>query len=131
MTTGFENFTYTTQFLNVTDTFYCYDVNYQALTGGLYGTSYCTTLPGIVQSVCGCSNPSQPSTPTEDVSNGQPQPQPGPPSEAPADDSESPPSAATKTGKQLNLSRDRGWGTRLAISSIGSFVLWSILSKNI
>mmetsp|Transcript_19534 Transcript_19534/g.47155 ORF Transcript_19534/g.47155 Transcript_19534/m.47155 type:complete len:561 (+) Transcript_19534:42-1724(+) len=131
MTTGFENFTYTTQFLNVTDTFYCYDVNYQALTGGLYGTSYCSTLPGVVQDVCGCSNPSQPSTPTDDSSNNQPQPQPGPPSEAPTDDSELSPSTAARTGFQLSMSGDGGWGTRLAISSIGSFVLWSVLSINI
>lgn len=129
MTTGFENFTYTTQFLNVTDTFYCYDVNYQALTGGLYGTSYCQSLTNVVRDVCGCSggdlpNPS-PSYPTSTTPGSQPGTGP---SAAPPDESLS--SSSTQTLISLKkLGRD--WGTTATISAIGSFVIWSVLSTTI
>jgi hypothetical protein len=128
MTAGYANFTYTTQFLNVTDTFYCYDVNYQAVTGGLYGTSYCDTLPGVVQEVCGCVVVTPPNPPPTTVTN---------PTDPPAgeplvdlDPTTQPPSVPSSSSSSTHSfsSKSADWRTRKAISTIAVIAVWSVFS---
>ena len=83
MTTGSNNFTYPAQFLDTNVSIACYDLQYDALTGGLSQGDYCTNLPPLVNDVCGCvappttapnSPPSEPpaGTPTDTPPTGTP-----------------------------------------------------------
>lgn len=121
MTQGYANFTYTTQFLNVTDVFYCYDVNYQAVTGGLYGTSYCETLPKVVREVCGCAT--IPTAPPVDMPADSP-PTIAPPA-PPSDQTEvtEAPTDAPSSAKSL----ENYWCQKFLIPTVGLLAVGSAL----
>jgi hypothetical protein len=56
VTMGTNNFTYPSQFLKSNVTIQCYDLQYDALTGGLSQGDYCLTLPPMMGDLCGCEN---------------------------------------------------------------------------
>jgi hypothetical protein len=57
MTTGINNFTYPSLYLKTNVSIQCYDLQYDALTGGLSQGDYCLTLPPLLEDICGCKIP--------------------------------------------------------------------------
>ncbi|KAG7374380.1 hypothetical protein IV203_013475 [Nitzschia inconspicua] len=57
MTMGNNTFTYPSQLLVSNLSIPCYDLQYDALTGGLAEGGYCVTFPPLVESLCGCLIP--------------------------------------------------------------------------
>jgi hypothetical protein len=74
MTNGSNNFTYPSQFLDSNVTIQCYDLQYDALTGGLSQGDYCTNVPPLINEICGCAAPSTsaPTTGPVDTPNESP-----------------------------------------------------------
>lgn len=119
MTKGKKSFNYTSQLLSGAKTLYCYDIMYEAMIGGLYGTSYCESLPSLAKEPCGCvSSPAeQPSSPpVEDADPPTVTPVEGEPG-----NSVSPPTT-TAGGSSLS-------GTTTTIAQFGGMILaiWSVL----
>jgi hypothetical protein len=54
MTMGTSNFTYPSLYLKSNVSIQCYDLQYDALTGGLSRGDYCLTFPPLVEDLCGC-----------------------------------------------------------------------------
>lgn len=57
VTLGNNNFSYPSQFLKSNVSISCYDLQYDALTGGLSQGDYCLTVPPLVDTLCGCELP--------------------------------------------------------------------------
>jgi hypothetical protein len=57
MTIGTNNFSYPSLYLKTNVSIQCYDLQYDALTGGLSQGDYCQTIPPLVEELCGCESP--------------------------------------------------------------------------
>ncbi|KAL3912490.1 MAG: hypothetical protein SGILL_006861 [Bacillariaceae sp.] len=110
MTNGSNNFTYPAQFLETDVTIQCYDLQYDALTGGLSQGDYCTNLPPLVNDICGCVAPptSAPDTPTD----------------APVNTPTDTPPTGTPPGGATNLSRSGFGVTVIAGVAVVLSALW-------
>jgi hypothetical protein len=94
MTSGLNNFTYSSQFFEEDVSFQCYNVQYNALTGAFIDGDYCNALPPIAEEPCGCGKVAQPteapvSSPVESPTDDSPVASP----DSPTGDS-SPPAAS-------------------------------------